>query len=433
MNINELITNLEAREGKRKSYDFRRMRALLNELDNPHRGLKYLHVAGTNGKGSTSNFLYNILKSGGYKVGLYTSPHLERYNERIKINDVEISDEDFVSFAEKVFIAEKNIENNFEQLTFFEFITAICFMYFKREQCEYCVLEVGMGGLSDSTNVIDKEDTLACLITPVSMDHTQFLGNNITEIAYQKSGIIKEGVDVFSSNTDPEVIKVLKEVSLTKNADFFDLNNIDIKNIDIADYGCTYDLIFNCEELKNIKINLVGYYQMYNSALSVMTILQLRREKKIDISNEAILDGLANTFWAGRMEKIYNNPQIVLDGAHNFDGIINLTKNFKLYEYNKLYIIASILNDKEHDKMLNELAKYADEIILTGLHTKRKTDLEILQAEASKSSVSVYIIEDLKSAIRTAKDKATDKDLIIISGSLYLVSETKEIINDILD
>lgn len=431
MNINELIINLESREGKKKSYDFSRMRALLEELDNPHIGLKYLHVAGTNGKGSTSNFLYNILKMGGYKVGLYTSPHLERYNERIKINGVEISDEDFIRLSKKVFCAEENIKTNFETLTFFEFITAIAFLYFNKEKSDYVILEVGMGGLSDSTNVILEEDKLASIITPISMDHTQFLGKNIEEIAYQKAGIIKKNVPVFSSNKEKIVKDIIEKVSKENNSEVFTLEDVEISSININDSFTEYNMRFYNDNLEKIKVNLIGYYQMYNSALSIMTILKLRDMGKMDISNENIKKGIENTFWAGRMEIVREKPKMLLDGAHNLDGIRNLTKNISLFKYNKLYIIAAILEDKEHKEMLKELSKYADEIVLVGIHTKRKTDPLILESEIIKSNVVVSIIEDLEDAINNVIQKASDNDFIIVTGSLYLISEIKEILKNI--
>lgn len=431
MNINELIINLESREGKKKSYDFSRMRALLEELDNPHIGLKYLHVAGTNGKGSTSNFLYNILKMGGYKVGLYTSPHLERYNERIKINGVEISDEDFIRLSKKVFCAEENIKTNFETLTFFEFITAIAFLYFKKEKSDYVILEVGMGGLSDSTNVILEEDKLASIITPISMDHTQFLGKNIEEIAYQKAGIIKKNVLVFSSNKEKIVKDIIEKVSKENNSEVFTLEDVEISSININDSFTEYNMRFYDDNLEKIKVNLIGYYQMYNSALSIMTILKLRDMGKMDISNENIKKGIENTFWPGRMEIVREKPKMLLDGAHNLDGIRNLTKNISLFKYNKLYIIAAILEDKEHKEMLKELSKYADEIVLVGIHTKRKTDPLILESEIIKSNVVVSIIEDLEDAIKNVIQKTSDNDFIIVTGSLYLISEIKEILKNI--
>ncbi|WP_036729111.1 bifunctional folylpolyglutamate synthase/dihydrofolate synthase [Peptoniphilus mikwangii] len=432
MKFSDVILNIESREGKRKSYDFSRMRALLKVLNNPHDGLKYLHVAGTNGKGSTSNFLYNILMSEGYIVGLYTSPHLERYNERIMINGNEISDEDFTRLGKIVIEAEKQILDEFEVMTYFEFITAMAFLYFREKNCDYCVLEVGMGGLSDSTNVVAPKDKLMSFITPISMDHMQYLGDTVEEIAEQKAGIIVKNVDVVSSNKNKSVVEILKNKAERENAQYYDLDDVKIENLIIDDRGSEYTIKFKDETISNLKINLSGYYQLENSALTVMGVMELRNKGLLKISDESIRNGLKNTFWAGRMERVNDSPMIILDGAHNFDGIQRLTENFRLFNYNKLYIITSILNDKEHDKMLLEFSKYADEIVLVSLETKRKTELDILREEAQKYCENVKVIDNLKLAIKDVINVSKRNDLIVIAGSLYLVSDTRKIIKEIL-
>lgn len=428
MKFKDIINNLEGRSGKKKSYDFNRMKSLLFKLQNPQKDLKYLHIAGTNGKGSTSNFIYNILKEKGYKVGLYTSPHLVKYNERIIINDEMISDDDFIRLFKLVIEAEEKIKNEFEDLSFFEIITAIAFLYFKENKCDYCVLEVGMGGSYDSTNIIDDKDVLASIITPVSMDHTEFLGDTLEKIATQKAGIIKSNTLVTTSNSNKEVLKVLRETSKNKKSKFISLEDLNIYNIIAGEEGSIYSLKYRDNILENINISLMGYYQIYNSALAVLTILELREEGLINIDNSSILNGLKNAYWPGRMEKIHDNPRIILDGAHNLDGIENLIKNLKLFNYDKLYLIVSILRDKEHEKMLKELSLFADEIVLVDLNTKRKTDISILEKEVLKYNTKTLVIEDLEKAITQTLKDANKNDLIIISGSLYLVSDVKEII-----
>lgn len=432
MNYSEIIKNIENREGKRKSYDFKRMRSLLSILNNPHIGLKYLHIAGTNGKGSTSSFLYNILKSGGYKVGLYTSPHLERYTERIIINGREISEDDFVKLSEKVINAEKKIISEFEMLTYFEFITAVGFLYFKENDCDYCVLEVGMGGLSDSTNVIETKDKILSVITPISMDHMQYLGDTIEEITNQKIGIIGEGVLCTSSNRNSHIEDLVAKKAKEKNAPFYDLNDIKVENLEIDDRHTKFDVLFKDEKMENLKTNMIGYYQLDNATVSILSILELRDMGLLNISNDSIRDGLLNTNWPGRMERISENPTVILDGAHNFDGILRLTESLKLFKYKKLTIITSILDDKEHEKMLHEFAKYSNEIIIVDLSTNRKTNLNTLKDEATKYSSNVLIINSLEEAIEIAVKNSSKDDLIVIAGSLYLVSETKELINSVL-
>ena len=276
-----------------------------------------------------------------------------------------------------------------------------------------------------------EEDKLASIITPISMDHTQFLGKNIEEIAYQKAGIIKKNVPVFSSNKEKIVKDIIEKVSKENNSEVFTLEDVEISSININDSFTEYNMRFYDDNLEKIKVNLIGYYQMYNSALSIMTILKLRDMGKMDISNENIKKGIENTFWPGRMEIVREKPKMLLDGAHNLDGIRNLTKNISLFKYNKLYIIAAILEDKEHKEMLKELSKYADEIVLVGIHTKRKTDPLILESEIIKSNVVVSIIEDLEDAIKNVIQKTSDNDFIIVTGSLYLISEIKEILKNI--
>lgn len=426
MKIDELFIIFEERKSQFASLNHNRMIKLLEELGDPHKNQKYIHVAGTNGKGSTSNFIYNIIKNGGYRAGLYTSPHILRYNERIKINDVDISDDDLIRISNYVFKAEKNIEPEYGRVSLFEFITAVAFIYFKEQNTDYIILEVGMGGLSDSTNTILKEDKLAQVITPISMDHTQFLGKTLEEIAVQKAGIIKENVLTVTSNTNTEILNVLRKKAEEKNSKILTLDNIKVNNIRINSSGSKYDIEYHDIRLNNVGISLTGYYQLYNSVLALMTILELIRENKINIDESAIYKGLKEAKWSGRMETLKVNPLVVIDGAHNLDGIINLTKNLSLYKYNKLFIITSILEDKEHEKMLKVLSEYADEIILTDVNSSRKTDISDLKKEAEKNSASVFIEEKVEKAIEYALNKSNENDLILITGSLYLLSEIKK-------
>ena len=432
MNYSELIQNIESREGKRKSYDFKRIKAILDKLDNPQQGLKYIHIAGTNGKGSTSNFIYNMLREEGYRVGLYTSPHLERYTERIIISGEEISQEDFVKYGLKTLEAEEKILDEFEMMTYFEFITVIMFLYFKEKNCDICVLEVGMGGLSDSTNVILKEDKLVSIITPIGLDHTQYLGETIEEITEQKAGIIVDNVPVVTSNIDEKILKILEEKAKEKNTKLYTLSNVKVENLEISDKGTKYTLSYKNEKIIDIEVSIIGYYQLYNSVLSILSLLILRERNILKISDESIKRGIKDTFWAGRMEIIRKNPIIVLDGAHNMNGISSLVENIKLFNYGKLYVITSILEDKEHEKMLEKLSEKANEIILVNLNTKRKTDLLILEKEALKYNDNVKIIDSLEDAINNTIKKSKSNDLIIISGSLYLVSEVKDIVDKII-
>lgn len=427
MKKEDILNNINSREVKRRSYDLSRMLKLLEELGNPQYGMKFVHVAGTNGKGSTSKLVYNMLRQTDLNVGLTISPHILEINERIVVNDSEINDQDFVTLSEKVLKAENIIEAEYEKLTYFEFITAVAFLYFKEKKCDICVLEVGMGGLSDSTNVIRDIDKVLCLITPISFDHMAFLGNTIEEIASQKAGIITKNTSVITYNENDKVLKNIEDEARKKESKFYSYKEIKVDNLKIDEFSSSFDLSFKNHKIEDIKLNLLGYYQVHNAMLAIAGILELMDKNIIDISYDEIKKAVANTRWQGRMELINKNPRIVLDGAHNSDGIDNLVRNFSLFKYNKLYIISSILSDKDHKKMLESLSKYSKDLFLLDLDNIRKTEIDILKREAEEYFENVEITRDIKSAIEDVKKLATNDDLIVITGSLYLVSEIKQL------
>lgn len=427
MKKEDILNNINSREVKRRSYDLSRMLKLLEELGNPQYGMKFVHVAGTNGKGSTSKLVYNMLRQTNLNVGLTISPHILEINERIVVNDSEINDQDFVNLSEKVLKAENIIEAEYEKLTYFEFITAVAFLYFKEKKCDICVLEVGMGGLSDSTNVIKDIDKVLCLITPISFDHMAFLGNTIEEIASQKAGIITKNTSVITYNENDKVLKIIEDEARKKESKFYSYKEIKVDNLKIDEFSSSFDLSFKGHKIEDIKLNLLGYYQVHNAMLAIAGILELIDKNIIDISYDEIKKAVANTRWQGRMELINKNPRIVLDGAHNSDGIDNLVRNFSLFKYNKLYIISSILSDKDHKKMLESLSKYSKDLFLLDLDNIRKTEIDILKREAEEYFENVEITRDIKSAIEDVKKLATNDDLIVITGSLYLVSEIKQL------
>ncbi|HZK33061.1 MAG TPA: folylpolyglutamate synthase/dihydrofolate synthase family protein, partial [Tissierellaceae bacterium] len=292
---------------------------LLNLLDNPQRGLNYIHIGGTNGKGSTASYLANSLKVEGYKVGLFTSPYIERFNERIQINGEDIPD-DVLGRITGVIREKANVmvEEGFEHPTTFEIITAISFMYFQEEKTDYVILEVGLGGRFDSTNIIEKP--LASVITTIDYDHTDVLGKTLKEIAYQKAGIIKENGIVISYPQEDEALKVLKEISKEKNAEFYlcDIKNIKIKSSNSK--GAIFDFKYKNITMENVEIAMLGEYQVYNAALALTTLMVLKEKELISIEEEAIRKGLKSTKWPGRLEVLGENPIFLIDGAHNVQG-----------------------------------------------------------------------------------------------------------------
>lgn len=401
---------------------------LLEELGNPHIGLNYLHVAGTNGKGSTSSYLANMLQSAGYKVGLYTSPFLERFNERIQINGLDIPDDILGRITSAVKeAADTMVEQGLEHPTTFEILTAIAFLYYKEEATDYVVLEVGLGGRFDSTNIIDS--SLVSIITTLDYDHIAELGDTLGKIAYQKAGIIKENAIVVSYPQDEEAVVVIKEVVAEKNAELYFSPNEQIKIKEESEFGSIFDYTDGTYKMDTLKISMIGEYQVYNASLAVTALLVLREKGLLKITDEEIRNGLSKTKWKGRLEVLKRNPTFLIDGAHNVQGINHLAKALELFDYDKLILGIGILKDKDVDHMIEKLAPMADIIVVTEVKMPRKLDAESLALEIKKYNENVYIEKEVKDAINKAIELASERDIIVFGGSLYLIGEVRTLVN----
>ena len=397
---------------------------LLNLLGDPQDKLEYIHIAGTNGKGSTASYLSNVLIHGGYSVGLFTSPYIERFNERVQINGSDIPDDSLGRITEMIKEkADIMVAEGFEHPTTFEIVTAIAFMYFMEEDVDYVVLEVGLGGRYDSTNIIKKP--LVSVITTIDYDHIDVLGDTLAKIAYQKGGIIKEDSLVVSYPQDDEAMKVLREISDEKNSEFIlaPLEKVNIKSS--SNRGSIFDFVYNGYEMKDIKISMLGEYQVYNASLAITTLLLLREGKLIDISDEDILIGLKDTKWPGRLEVLDENPTFLIDGAHNAQGIYQLKKALSLFKYKRLILGIGILKDKDTSKMIELLAPMADVIVATEVNMPRKLDACELGEEILKYNENVFVEKDIKKAIEKTMELANKDDIIVFGGSLYLIGEVK--------
>lgn len=403
------------------------IRRLLNLLGDPQKGLKCIHIAGTNGKGSTSSYIANILQEAGYKVGLFTSPYLERFNERMTIDDEDIPDDILATIVEKV--KEKvELMNNEENLfpTEFEIVTAVAFEYFMEEKVDYVVLEVGLGGRLDSTNIIDS--SLASVITTIDMDHMDILGDTLGKIAWEKAGIIKKNGLVISYPQKEEALEVLKKVSKEKGAELILCPMNKIKIAELNDCGAIFDFEYNGNTIKNIRINLLGEHQVYNAALALTTILNLRDRDLIKISDEAIKLGMSKTKWKGRLEVLRRNPTFLIDGAHNVQGVKSLVQSLKLFKYNRLILGIGILKDKDVEHMIEILTPLADEIIITEADIFRKMAAEELAEKVKKYNENITIEKNIEKAIDKAFEIAEKDDLILFSGSLYLIGDVRKIV-----
>jgi len=389
---------------------------LVDALDNPQFKFKTIHVAGTNGKGSTSAFLASILQTAGYKVGLNTSPHLIEFNERIKINGEKISDEELVALIPEI---KQKVEENDIQTTFFEFTTALAFKYFEQQKVDYAIIEVGMGGRLDATNVIKPE---ICVITNIDLDHTKHLGNTKLQIAPEKAAIIKEGSIVVTGEQDPEILADFKMVCEEKNAELFVLNE-----------EISYDVILSGlvgQAAKvtgllegNFEFKMLGEHQIKNGLLAALAILKMNPY----FSLNAIKQGLHNAKWSGRLELVNHKPLVLIDGAHNVAGAITLNK-FLESTVQKIkgmkILILGIAKDKQIPEMVDLIVPFADEVILTQGNFK-PAEIEVLKKEVVRhlSEDKITVCPEVPNAIRKALELVTDDGIIIATGSLYMVGD----------
>jgi len=356
------------------------MRVLLKKLNNPEKKLKCIHVAGTNGKGSVCAMISSILQDAGYKVGMYTSPHLKKFNERIRINNKLISDKDIVNYYLKI---KKYVTNQ----TFFEITTAMAFLYFKEKKVDFVVLETGLGGRLDSTNVITP---LISIITNVGIEHSEYLGNKIEKIAYEKAGIIKENVPVVTASRGI-ALATIKKISNKKNSKLYTVSKKTIE----------------------YKIALKGEFQKQNASIAIKTIETLNKNIKINKKN--IINGLKNTKWPGRFQFV--NKNILIDCAHNPNGFKTLFNELKNINYNKLILVIGFSDDKDI-RTISKIIK-SNKIILTKSNNERAVEPKTIKKYFNKP----IIINNPKKALKYAKNIATKNDLILITGSIFLVGE----------
>lgn len=403
---------------------------LLNLLGNPHKNLKVIHVAGTNGKGSISSYIHTVLKEEGYKVGLYISPYLEEFTERMTINGKEIAGERLAEVTtivkEKV---EQMVEDGKNHPTEFEVVTAIAFCYYAQENVDYLILEVGMGGRLDSTNIIDTP--LISIITPIGFDHMEYLGETIEEIAYEKCGIIKENGFVLSYPQEKKVMKVIEDTCKEKNSELFvmDFDGLTIHRSNIEEQVFSANILG--KSYNNVRIKLAGIHQVYNACMALGAVEILKEHRTIDISDESISDGLYNTKWPGRFEVMQKEPLIIIDGAHNLHGADSLRKNIELLlkDY-KITFVIGMLEDKDVKAVLEDLIPLADRVIATRPSSPRAMKAADLAEGLKTFEKETHVYEDIKEAIKTAMDITGRDEAIIFAGSLYMIGEVRKILKN---
>lgn len=392
---------------------------LLGSLGDPHRSFRSVHIAGTNGKGSVATMIACILKAAGYRVGKYTSPHLVSFTERITVNEEEVTEEEVALLAGHM---RKRADRECPgcPYTFFDFTTAMAFEYFRRKKVDIAVVETGLGGRLDSTNVIEP---LASVITNVAFDHMKELGGTLTQIAGEKAGIIKKGVPVITG-ARRRALEVIEKAAGENGSTVYALGR-DFSFRKSGEKKLSYR--GPARVLKDIAINLNGDHQLSNAALSLAAIDTVAR-LGYSVADDHIRQGLSSVVWQGRLEMVREKPLVILDGAHNASGVRALRRFIRTnYRDRRKVMVFGVMRDKQYRKMLESMNDCVDLAILTRPRIDRALDAAVMKNVARNSIVTT----DTKSALREARQIAGERGLILVTGSFYTIGEAKQAINEI--
>lgn len=423
MNIQEVNNLLVSDRGKGDQFSLHRIKALLDALDNPQDKLSIIHIAGTNGKGSTSAFIENILIEAGYKVGIFSSPHIVRVNESMRINKKEISDADLTSVIADVSETADKVDKQLADRIFpFEIQVAAMFRYFNQTELDFVILEVGLGGLSDATNVISQSEL--SLITHLGLDHEEVLGHTIEEIARQKAGIIKPQGTIVTYPATPSVEAVFKETSKKVEADWTPLNLEDIEEVSSSLEGQS----FSYKKFQDLEIQLIGSHQVNNAALAVEGILQLIA-KGYSIEEKNLRRGLMQTILPARMEIIHKEPYILLDGAHNPLGVEALHENLdSLFPHMKIHFVMGALADKDYSHMVHSMEEKAATFSFLKPLSHRALNPSKLEELVEDKTIRTQIYDDIEDIVELMLRSSDEKAVFVVFGSFYLVGPIRKMI-----
>lgn len=402
---------------------------ILTNLGSPEKRFKSIHIAGTNGKGSIASYIASILKEAGFKVGLYTSPHLIKFNERFAVNGREVSDSDIV----EAYVAVKKADTAEREATFFELATAMAFYLFAREGVEWAVIETGMGGRLDATNILLPK---LSVISNLSIEHTEYLGKTLEAIAMEKGGIIKHKTPLVTGVNQESALHVLAEIAQANMAPLYRLGNDFHVSQEPDRTRFTYSGIERT--ITGIETRLPGLHQLDNSAIAIAAVELVFPPQKNHtgvLSDEIIQRGISRTQWPGRLETIMQTPHVVIDGAHNLAAAINLARYFEeKFSDKRLTLVLGILDDKDFSSMLRQFVPWADRIIFTRADNKRSIDPHLLEQTARPLFTGeIAVIETVGDAVAHAIATSSSQDAVCIAGSLYVAGEArKKILTDIL-
>lgn len=395
-----------------------RIKLLCEKLNNPQNKLRFIHVAGTNGKGSFCAMLGSVLTRAGYKTGLYTSPYILNFNERIQIDGQQIPDSQLAQITQKVKSVAEQMD---DKPTEFEVITAIAFEYFAMQNCDIVVLECGMGGRFDATNIISSP--ILTVITSISLDHTSFLGNTLKEIAYEKAGIIKKGVDCLLCNKKDEYFDIIKNQC--------DLNSAQLHIVDKSSLKPTLfsleKTVFDFDRLKSVEISLLGRYQPENAA-NVISALNILNSKGFPVSEKAIKEGLKSTKWPARFEVVNQNPLIIFDGSHNEEGVTAAVESVKEYIGNtKINIITGVMKDKDYHFIAQKIGEIAKTVCCVTPDNPRALESRDYTKVFSQINIDAIACDSIPSALDHIFRLNTPA---VILGSLYMYKEVIDYLKD---
>ena len=397
-----------------------RTQNLLAMMGNPEKKLKFVHIAGTNGKGSTAAMAASILTKAGYRTGLYTSPYIYRFHERMQIDGEQISDEDLVEIAEFVKPLADSLAQHPRE---FELVCCIAFEYFARKNCDIVVLEVGMGGAFDATNVIDCPE--AAVITNIGLDHTDFLGNTLEEIAETKAGIFKEGGHAVVYRGTPGVEAVFERISGEKHIKLHKADFDSLVNTSRDLFGQTFD----CGSRKNIELPLLGEHQMFNASV-VLSVMDALVEQGWQISEEHIREGLKCVTWPGRFDIVSRDPLFIIDGGHNPQCIEALVKNIRDYLTGRRVIaLGGVLADKDYAEMCRPVMELVEQFVCITPNSPRKLEADDLAAYLRGVGARAEGCGEMENGIRRCLELAADDGVVLCFGSLYSIGEVKDTLN----
>ena len=400
-----------------------RTQNLLSMMGNPEKKLKFVHIAGTNGKGSTAAMVASILTKAGYRTGLYTSPYIYRFHERMQIDGEQIADEDLVAIAEMLKPLADSLDQHPRE---FELVCCIAFEYFARKNCDIVVLEVGMGGAFDATNVIDCPEV--AVITNIGLDHTDFLGNTLEEIAETKAGIFKEGGHAVVYRGTPGVEAVFERVCAEKNVKLHKANFEGLVNKSRSLFG----QIFDCGNRKDIELPLLGEHQMFNASV-VLSIIDALKEQGWKITEEQIREGLKQVTWPGRFDIVSREPLFIIDGGHNPQCIEALVKNIQDYLTDRRVIaLVGVLADKDYADMFRPVMELVEQFVCITPDSPRKLEADDLAAYLRGVGAKAEGCGEMIHGIRRCLELAGDDGVVLCFGSLYSIGAVKDTLESIL-